>query len=58
MDHAPQSPEKRPLHVFHGDILVAGYFEQGAWRGTWRALHRGHFTTDKLYFIHFFGRVA
>lgn len=24
----------------------------------WRSLHRGHFTTDKYYFIHFFARVV
>ena len=24
---------------------------------TWRTLHRGHFTTNKPYYIHFFGRV-
>jgi hypothetical protein len=23
----------------------------------WRALHRGHFTTGKLYFMHIFGRI-
>lgn len=25
---------------------------------TWRALHRGHFTTGKVYYMHVFGRIA
>jgi hypothetical protein len=24
----------------------------------WKSLHRGHFTTGKMYFIHFFARVV
>lgn len=27
-----ETPEKKPLHVFQSDTIVAGYFEQGAWK--------------------------
>jgi hypothetical protein len=29
-----------------------------AFEKTWRALHRGHFTTGKLYYMHIFGRIT
>lgn len=37
---------------------LEGFDSPEAFEKTWRALHRGHFTTDKLYFMHIFGRVA
>jgi hypothetical protein len=37
---------------------LEGFDSPGAFEKTWRALHRGHFTTGKLYYMHVFGRVA
>jgi hypothetical protein len=37
---------------------LEGFDSPEAFEKTWRALHRGHFTTGKLYYIHFFGRIA
>jgi len=37
---------------------LEGFDSPEAFEKTWRALHRGHFMTDKYYFIHFFGRIA
>lgn len=37
---------------------LEGFDSPEAFRATWRALHRGHYATDKLYYIHFFGRIA
>ena len=37
---------------------LEGFDSPEAFRATWRALHRGHFTTGKLYYMHVFGRVA
>ena len=36
---------------------LEGFDSPEAFRATWRALHRGHYSTKKLYYIHFFGRV-
>ena len=37
---------------------LEGFDSPEAFEKTWRALHRGHFTTGKQYYIHFFGRIA
>jgi len=37
---------------------LEGFDSPEAFEKTWRALHRGHFTTGKLYCMHVFGRVA
>ena len=37
---------------------LEGFDSPEAFEETWRSLHRGHFTTGKLYYIHFFGRVV
>lgn len=37
---------------------LEGFESPAAFEKTWRALHRGHFTQGKLYYMHFFGRVA
>jgi hypothetical protein len=37
---------------------LEGFDSPAAFEKTWRALHRGHFTTGKLYYMHVFGRVA
>jgi hypothetical protein len=37
---------------------LEGFDSPEAFEKTWRALHRGHFTTGKLYYMHVFGRVA
>jgi hypothetical protein len=37
---------------------LEGFNSPEEFEKAWRALHRGHFTTDKLYYIHFFGRIA
>ena len=37
---------------------LEGFESPEAFEKTWRALHRGHFTTRKLYFIHIFGRMV
>lgn len=36
---------------------LEGFESPAAFEKTWRALHRGHFTTGKLYYMHVFGRV-
>ena len=36
---------------------LEGFDSPEAFEKTWRALHRGHFTTGKMYYIHFFARV-
>jgi len=37
---------------------LEGFDSPEAFRATWRKLHRGHYSTGKLYHIHFFGRIA
>lgn len=37
---------------------LEGFDSPEAFEKAWRALHRGHFTTDKLYYMHIFGRIA
>lgn len=37
---------------------LEGFDSPEAFEKTWRALHRGHFTTGKLYYMHIFGRVV
>jgi hypothetical protein len=37
---------------------LEGFDSPEAFEKVWRVLHRGHFTTGKLYHIHFFGRIA
>lgn len=37
---------------------LEGFDNPAAFEKTWRALHRGHFTTGKLYYMHIFGRIA
>jgi hypothetical protein len=37
---------------------LEGFNSPDEFRATWRALHRGHYTTDKLYYMHVFGRIA
>ena len=32
MQQVPPPSERNTLHVFMSDTIVAGYFEQGAWR--------------------------
>jgi len=39
-------------------FCLEGFDSPEAFERTWRALHRGHFTTGKLYYMHVFGRVA
>lgn len=56
----------RLLEIMAVDLLtirniyfrLEGFDSPEAFEETWMALHQGHFTTDKLYYIHFFGRVA
>lgn len=37
---------------------LEGFDSPEAFEKTWRSLHRGHFTTGKLYYMHVFGRIA
>jgi len=37
---------------------LEGFDSPAAFEKKWRALHRGHFTTGKLYWMHVFGRIA
>jgi len=39
---------------------LEGFNSPEEFRATWRALHRGHYhsMTDKLYYMHVFGRIA
>ena len=37
---------------------LEGFDSPEAFEETWRALHRGHFTGNKLYFMHIFGRIG
>jgi hypothetical protein len=37
---------------------LEGFDSPEEFEKTWRALHRGHFTTGKMYYIHFFARVV
>ena len=37
---------------------LEGFDTPESFEKTWRALHRGHFTTKKIYYIHFFTRVS
>lgn len=37
---------------------LEGFDSPEAFEKTWRSLHRGHFTTGKTYYIHFFTRVV
>ena len=37
---------------------LEGFDSPESFEKTWRALHRGHFTTGKLYFMHIFGRMV
>ena len=37
---------------------LEGFDSPEAFERTWRALHRGHFTTGKMYYIHFFARLV
>ena len=37
---------------------LEGFDSPEAFEKAWRALHRGHFTTGKMYYIHFFERVV
>jgi len=46
------------LTVLNLYFRLEGFNSPEAFEKTWRALHRGHFTTDKLYYMHLFGRVA
>ena len=45
------------LDVARNYYRLEGFDSPEAFEKTWRALHRGHFTTGKPYHIHFFGRV-
>jgi hypothetical protein len=63
----PQSvPIFRLLEIMAVDLITVrdlyfrleGFDSPAAFEKTWRALHRGHFTTGKLYYMHVFGRVA
>ena len=53
------------IDIFSVDLTVVkqqyyrleGFDSPEAFEKTWRALHRGHFTVNKPYYIHFFGRV-
>ena len=55
----------RLLDIFSVDLSVVkqqyyrleGFNSPEDFEKTWRTLHRGHFTTNKPYYIHFFGRV-
>lgn len=59
-------PEFRLIDIHECDLSVVkdlffrleGFDSPEAFEKTWRALHQGHFTTGKLYYIHFFGRFA
>lgn len=59
-------PRFRLLEIMAVDLLTVrnlyfrleGFDSPEAFEKTWRALHRGHFTTGKLYYMHLFGRVA
>jgi hypothetical protein len=37
--------------------LLEGFDSPESFEKTWKKLHRGHFTTDKKYFVHFFARL-
>ena len=37
---------------------LEGFDSSESFEKTWRALHRGHFTTGKLYYMHIFGRLV
>jgi hypothetical protein len=37
---------------------LEGFNSREEFEKTWRSLHRGHFTTGKLYYMHIFGRVV
>ena len=60
------APTFRLIEIMAVDLITVrdlyfrleGFDSPEAFEKTWRALHRGHFTTGKLYYIHFFGRVA
>ena len=59
-------PTFRILEIMAVDLLTVrdlyfrleGFDSPEAFEKTWRALHRGHFTPGKLYYMHVFGRVA
>ena len=48
-------PEELP-YVKEVYYRLEGFDSPEDFEKTWRALHRGHFTTGKPYYIHFFGR--
>jgi hypothetical protein len=46
------------LDVARNFYRLEGFDSPEAFEKGWRALHRGHFTLDKDYWIHFFGRMV
>lgn len=65
-EYVPAISHFRLLEILAVDLITVrdlyfrleGFDSPAAFEKTWRALHRGHFTTGKLYYMHFFGRVA
>jgi hypothetical protein len=45
------------LDVARNYYRLEGFTSSKEFEMAWRSLHRGHFTLDKDYFIHFFGRI-
>lgn len=51
------------VHLIHLEDVrnllyaIEGFRSPKAFEDTWRKLHRGRFSTDKVYYIHFFTRV-
>ena len=58
------TPLFRIIDIIEEDLIVVrneyyrieGFTTPEEFEHTWRQLHRGHFTTSKPYFVHFFAR--
>ena len=59
------TPRFRIIEVYNEDLQcirnkffrLEGFESPQSFEKTWRSLHRGHFATNKDYFIHFFARL-
>ena len=64
-EYRVRNPTFRLIEIMAVDLLIVkntyyrleGFDSSEAFEETWRALHRGHFTMGKIYFMHIFGRV-
>lgn len=46
-----------PLQYIRDHLYrIEGFSSPEAFEHTWRQLHRGHFTADKTYFVHYLAR--